>query len=369
MAAATWDFLSASTRPGANAAIAEVTLPVERAPVTSAGSRMPRASPAPRRRRRFFLSLGDDFLSHQNGQNPNDVSLSSARTSSTSTSPPLPTPPSHSAPHRTARASHLWPSPRASSRRLPLSSRRPRTPRVTPRRAPRTSSGRVFLCVPARASDGVVASGATERASSSSSASRIAGPTRGGTVSPAAFGSRPFAPAVVPVSVAAPAGAGAPRVGHQRPDRRVLLRDDGAATAWFPPRARPQRRPPARRARSRTSARTTPGVARTPPAPSGATLLPRPRDRALRQPRRYASLRFLEHAPHELRTPPPGHGPRHPGGRSRGNAPSPPIPPTRAPRCAGGRVRAVGTSRDFVTSTFVAVSREKEARRRVWPVL
>jgi poly(3-hydroxybutyrate) depolymerase len=41
MAAATWDFLSASTRPGANAAIAEVTLPVERAPVTSAGSRMP----------------------------------------------------------------------------------------------------------------------------------------------------------------------------------------------------------------------------------------------------------------------------------------------------------------------------------------
>ena len=61
MAAATWDFIAASTRPGANAAIAEVTLPVERAPVTSAGSRMPAGVAALATVAAFFLSFGEEY--------------------------------------------------------------------------------------------------------------------------------------------------------------------------------------------------------------------------------------------------------------------------------------------------------------------
>ena len=303
----------------------------------------------------------------QNGQNPNDVSVrSSFRSDVVDVDEPPAPDPSFSlstAPDRSS-VSPLTVAARIFAEASAFLAASPSAAGDSATGAADIERSRFFLCVPARARDGVVASGATERASSSSSssASRIAGPTRGGTVS-RSFGSRPFAPAVVPVSVAAPA-----------PARRVFVINAPIAASFSATTARHRLVSTASSsaAASTSAARQVSNFraddawrrsdASSAERSDSASATARSRASSASAMRRSASSSMLpmsfSYSSTRTRTTPPG----WPFAGECAITADTAHP--RAPVCRRPRPR-IGTSRDFVTSTFVRF--RKKRGRRVWP--
>ena len=231
--------------------------------------------------------------SHQNGPNPNAVSVRASFRSDVVDIDRFPPRPLLLTQHRTDRSE--FPSNR---RRAHLRGgfRFPHAPRQgDSRRAPRISSGRVFFV--SRPELAAASSRAGDRARFFFFFFFFCVADRGSnarrTVS-RSFGSRPLRrrPRVHVRPAPARRCWSTPRSPRPSPRRR-------RATAWFPPRARPQRRPPARRARSRIPrGRRLASLGRLQRRAERLCF----RDRAIA---RFvslgdASLRFLEHAPHEL---------------------------------------------------------------------